>query len=296
MKTAAKSTEPSAPSLLRSSRFEMTESDCPEGCGNTVTHPKRFPARRCDECREREIEAHRLAVEEDEKRKQHKRLQQIRSDLPEFLSRAGVPDRYQRYTRQSWEAKYKPWTDSSINSIHEERFTLYQISSRWIAQENRPDDWLAVFFGKHGRRKTSLGTSLVGEALVNGLSCLWIDAESWIDALEYGMREPSWNDPDWFPTAEVFKRAANAERLLIDDLGAIRAGRTGRRDEQDWWKERLALLLRHRESWLLPTIVTSNMTSLGELAHINHSLPSRLTVPMAFKIAGKDQRLMRDSA
>ena len=48
--------------------------------------------------------------------------------------------------------------------------------------------------------------------------------------------------------------------------------------------------------WLLPTILTSNMEKLAALESINHSLPSRLSVPLAFKVGGGDFRSHREDS
>lgn len=279
-----------APALGRG-RMPIIESECSGAdCAERVEHLGSVDPPLCEGC-----ETARLVHLETERRERQvaleaDRVARIRDNLPEHLAAAGAPVRYRQLTRAAWEAAYKPWTDQTMQSIEGETLRFTEICEHWVQQARPLQDWLLVLFGKHGRRKTGLGTAVLGEALCAGKRGLWVDAEAWVDALEWGLREPSRPARGWRPTADVYRHAAFADYLLLDDLGAVRAGRTGARASQDWWKERLALLLREREAWARPTVVTSNMERLDELAHINHSLPSRLSVRLAFKIAGRDYR------
>lgn len=280
---------PTPPTLEE--RMRPIEAECPsEGCENRVHHLPRHEPRICEDCEQAEaLERYRRAQEE--RAEAARQALAARADnVEQWLGTFGAPTRYRTFTRASWEGAYKPWGDSHVDSVHGQRWSLAEISEAWVEQADPLTYWLLVLYGKHGRRKTGFGTAVLGEAIAAGDDCLWLDAESFVDSLEWGIREPSRHDPNWRPWADVFKQAELAPRLLVDDLGAVRAGRTGARDAQDWWKERLTLLLRQREAWARPTIVTSNMEDLDELAYINHSLPSRLTVRLAFKIAGHDHR------
>ena len=272
--------------------FAMKESECPGGCGKMLQNlaTSRF-VRRCDECQQLEFEAEEALRSATEAEELADRQRQRIDHIGEYMARAGAPRRYLAYTRETWEAKYPPWSKTTMTSIHGEKLSLEEISQIWLDQENPPDDWLLVIFGEVGMRKTSFGTAVLAKAVEAGEDCRWIDAERWVDDLEYGMRDPSRPNPGWRTTAEVFRDSSKAGRLMIDDLGAIRVARAGRRSEQDWWKERHALQLRERESQMWPTIVNSNMGNLDQLAAINYSLPSRLKAArLAFRVTGQDHR------
>src|SRR3954470_7199160 len=64
----------------------------------------------CDACQAAEKAD---ATRREEKRRAQARAA-VRSALPEALDAAGVPLRYQRLSRATWEARYRPWSEDSI--------------------------------------------------------------------------------------------------------------------------------------------------------------------------------------
>ena len=191
------------------------------------------------------------------------------ANLSEFLSDAGCPPRYEGFTRTSWEAAYGPWAGSLTGRL-----------DGWTGET--ADTWLVLLYGLYGRRKTSLATALLGERIIAGKQCLWLDAVDWCQRMQAGFRDDTASD--------IYERAKEAAVLLLDDVGAILGGRSGRREEQSWWAEQVAMLLRHREAWILPTIVTANVKSIAELGTIDNSLVPRMDVELAFEMPGENYR------
>lgn len=88
---------------------------------------------------------------------------------------------------------------------------------------------------------------------------------------------------------EVYQSYANCGLLVLDDLGKGSAS--------EWAAERVYMLLDHRYSHQLPTIITSNY-DLGELAErlasdaqTRESIVSRIAgMCKGYKLAGRDRR------
>jgi hypothetical protein len=242
---------------------EWPAARCPH-CGHERPHPI-GGEQPCDTCRE---DADELARAEAARitSGSHER----RAILPALLSRAGCPTRYRNFTRQSWEQTYGPWGKGPVTAKLD----------GWTGEE--PDSWLVLLYGRYGVRKTSLATALLGERIVAGKRARWWDAAEFAQAMQAGIRDNS--------AMDVYEQLASAEVLLLDDLGSVIGGREGRRAEQNWWAEQCALLLRHRESWVKPTIVTANIESVSELERVDASLVSRCDVKLAFKLVGKNYR------
>jgi DNA replication protein DnaC len=72
----------------------------------------------------------------------------------------------------------------------------------------------------------------------------------------------------------------NSCLLVLDDLGAER--------ETDFTKDRVSAVLRSRYNQMLPTIITSNATNLGELG--DQRIASRLSDGLVITLNGKDRR------
>lgn len=236
---------------------------CPH-CGHERPHPL-GGEQVCDNCREDAATIEREAAARVDAGRDERRAQ-----LPALLARAGCPPRYRGFTRDAWEGAYGPWGKGPVTA------RLLD----WTGET--PETWLVMLYGLFGRRKTGLATALLGERIVAGKRGLWIDAAEFAQAMQAGIKDGT--------SMEVYERAERVDVLLLDDLGAVIGDRQGRRAEQSWWAEQCALLLRHRESHLKPTIVTSNLESVAQLERIDASLVSRCDVPLAFKLTGPDYR------
>lgn len=130
------------------------------------------------------------------------------------------------------------------------------VPKRYLAAEPRPDLLGGAYlYGKAGRGKTYAACGAIRafvEPHVIEIEGYW---------MHHGPRAKFVNVPDWFwqmkdtysgngREQEVFDRYADADLLVLDDLGK------GSRSE--WAVERLYMLLDHRCNEELPTIITSN--------------------------------------
>jgi len=187
-------------------------------------------------------------------------------EVCELLRRAGAPRRYARLTRASWKEAYGPWSEHAA-------------MRRLVDWTGSGPEWLVLIYGPaYGQRKTGAATALLGEQLARGRRGVWIDQADWIRRLRAG-----WSlGKGVAAEEEVYRRAAHAEVLLLDDIGAVSAIR-----DAAYWREQCAELLRHREAEELPTIVTANLSSWTDVAKIHPSLVSRCDVRLKIKFSGE---------
>ncbi len=121
-----------------------------------------------------------------------------------------------------------------------------------------PDGWL-LLEGTYGSGKTHLAAAIGNVRLNHGDMVLFVTAPDLLDHLRstYG------------PTSEIgydqmYDRIANAQLLVLDDLGA--------ENPSPWAQEKLFQLLNHRYVHHLPTIVTTNV----DLERLDPRIRSRL--------------------
>lgn len=82
---------------------------------------------------------------------------------------------------------------------------------------------------------------------------------------------------------QAFKRAANVDLLVLDDLGAER--------QTDWSADRISAVLVCRYDECLPTIVTSNLDPATLERTVGARIYSRLYgAALRLKVAGEDRR------
>jgi len=190
--------------------------------------------------------------------------------VEELLRRSGAPPRYAGLTRASWEAKYGPWsTDPVMKTVMD-----------WTGTG---EDWLVLLYGPaYGQRKTGAATALLGEQLVRGRRGVWIDQADWVRRLRAG-----WSRGGGVASEEeVFRRAADAEVLLIDDIGAVSAIR-----DNAYYREQVAEVIRYREANEAATLATLNADRWTDIERLHPSLVSRCDVRLRIKFAGtKDHR------
>ena len=201
------------------------------------------------------------------------------------LERAGCPARYLELTRATWEQRYMAWDKGRLSTAHgdgreEEQMTVAELLGHW-RDDDPTDNWLVFLYGAHGRGKTGLATSLLGE-LIEGRSIIWLDAEDWVDRMQ-----EEFHGGNWMP---LYRQACDTDVLLLDDVASVRGDRI-EASGGNWGAERIALVLRSRERNLKHTIVTSNMEAPSDMGAINPSLVSRIqSCRLVFKIAGPDRR------
>ena len=199
-----------------------------------------------------------------------------------LLASAGAPEAYRLLTRASWEAAFGPWSESPALAKLD---GWVETVGEWIAARRggaSPEPlrtWAVLAFGAaYGQRKTGLLTSAFGMLLDRGAVGIWISQEDWLRRIQEGFNPR----PGVAASEDVFRRAAGAEVLLVDDLGS--AGTADR----PWSRSKLAELLRHREARRLPTLITANSAKWTGAGAIHQSLLSRLDGAGALRIPFTD--------
>jgi len=135
---------------------------------------------------------------------------------------AGIPERYRRLTRASWEAHFQcPWPAAL---------------ERWPGTPH----WVALW-GPTGTGKTGLATVLLAEHLRTGRRGRWILGPELSRRLQR----------DFTAAEDVIAPLLVTSLLVLDEP---LSGATA-----DWYLERLVLLTRTRDERNLPTVVTSQL-------------------------------------
>lgn len=265
-------------------------------CSMTYHHPAFQEVLECEKCRDGREAAERRQIraqrEQEAQSREQERLAGLRGNLQAHMTAAGVPTGYLRYTKASWERLYGPWRSRDSTAQLE----------RWPSEGLDPQEWLVIFYGPYGRRKTSMATSLLSEAIMGDMSCQWWDMNHYLAELKVGIRRER-AEADVIsgkirhlprelesvkPYSLIQRRAWDCDFLVIDDLGSLKGARSSR---DSWWKEEIGGLLRHRHAWVRPTVVTTN-GKIENLDVIDPSLVSRMDVELAFDmdVDGIDHR------
>ena len=278
--------------ILAQPRDEWPDKTCTE-CGAKWKTPRGGEGI-CSDCQEKadraEAERQRQWAEAEARKKLEARAAYLRENLTTEMTAAGVPGGYLRYTRDGWEKLYGKWRDRQS--------TAELIGWPW--NDLHPTDWLVLFYGPYGQRKTSMATSLMADAILRDLWCVWWDMTDYVERLKLGIRREQ-AEKDFsagrvsrFPRelegvktySEIKTAALDCDVLLIDDLGSVKGARGG----ESWWKEEVTYLLRHRHAWNRATLATTN-GRIQDLAAIDPSLVSRMQVRLAFEMDdGNDYR------
>lgn len=187
--------------------------------------------------------------------------------LWELQNAAGVPksDLYRAFSWSTWKGDRRP-----------------DILA-WPGVEGALDGdlppWAIIAYGPPGTGKTHITTAIFNDLLCRGWSGKWFEVTEALEDVkdEFGDEERD---------GRTMKLLRESELLLLDDLGAER--------QSDFALERISLVLRHRYSRQMPTIITTNHDSLTALDEIDRRLSSRLGGREALQInfaKRKDWRL-----
>jgi len=140
----------------------------------------------------------------------------------------------------------------------------------------------ALLYGSAGTRKTTFGTKLMAEKMLDyitdyGIDGLWSTAPNLLAEIRatYSVKSKE-------TEIEVMQRYSNYGILLIDDLGAEK--------KTDWSLSAFYSILSNRINYMKFTIITTNLT-LEELHLWEPRIASRLGSFQVIVMTGKDWRL-----
>ena len=211
---------------------------------------------------------------------------------------AKVPEAFLSCTREAWEASFGPW----------EKHSQLKKLVNWPSSD--PADWLVMVYGEFGVGKSSLTTALFSQALEwadrtftseqkrGQPRSLWIDFNDWVDEMMAAFGNEGESD-------RIYLRARDAFILHIDDGGIIRGAEDPKKGA--FWRQRTALLIRHRYNHRLRTIWNNNLISRETAERlrkpytkmqlypdgfevIDGSLVGRMTTHLAIELTGGDLR------
>lgn len=150
-----------------------------------------------------------------------------------------------------------------------------------------PSQWSLLLVGPTGVGKTWQAYGAIRRVIAAGIDLRWQAASlpDLFDALR--------PRPDGDSHAE-YEKFANAEMLLLDDLGTAK--------DTSWTEEVLERLVNHRSMWRRPTIFTTNLPVTTETLGVPPSLESELTRRVFSRLArsvvvvldGPDLRMATD--
>lgn len=115
-------------------------------------------------------------------------------------------------------------------------------------------------FGSPGRGKTHLAAGLLRELLQKEVFCIYVKCAELLPSLRSHFRG---GDKE-----KVVAPLLEADFLVLDDLGA--------EEKQGWFLDDLYRVLDHRMEWLLPTVITSNLSLTEVKARYGVRVTSRI--------------------
>lgn len=176
--------------------------------------------------------------------------------LDQLVVRAQIPTRYRRHSWDTWAGPRRP---------------------DLLAWKGEP--WAVIVYGPPGVGKTHIATAVFMDLLCRNWRGVWFEVA---EALEEVKAEFA----DEVQDGRTMKMLRDSPLLLLDDLGAER--------QTDFALDRISHILRYRHSRELPTIITTNHSSLEDLDAIDSRLSSRLGGREAIQVnlkGRRDQRL-----
>jgi len=163
------------------------------------------------------------------------RLARLRSNITSHLARAGVPPKYLNSSLDNFETtggrkKYRDAVQSWVNQYPSQGLFLT---------------------GPNGSGKTHLAIAATREIILSGeTNCKFVKVPHLLFQIRKALRSD-------IPDAEetIIKQYLNAKLLLLDELGVEKT--------TAWTLQTLYLIIDGRDSHMMPTIITSNLSLQG---------------------------------
>ena len=151
----------------------------------------------------------------------------------------------------------------SVKGTREQRVSLKFAFETAKGFAESPKGWLLIT-GQPGCGKTHLAVAIINERLKRGQSAFFAFVPALLDYLRAAFRPDSLTGYD-----ELFDQVKTVTLLVLDDLGSEKS--------TPWAEEKLYQIIVHRHNARLPTVITSNYTSLDQLDEAKPRIRSRLS-------------------
>lgn len=151
--------------------------------------------------------------------------------------------------------------------------------AKGLARSALDDNLSLVLAGTAGVGKTHLASAMILKRIEDGRESLFVSVPEWLQEMRGEMDGKGGN---------AFEAVKNAPFLVLDDLGAEKGSQ--------WVSEKLYMLLNHRYSQQMQTVITTNRMNPSDLAESLGEQGQRIVSRLAqmgvwVKVNGKDFRL-----
>ena len=178
-------------------------------------------------------EKQREKEEAERKVKEEKEL--LLKQIEELYSRSRLTPRFRRRTLQS----FFPRNEKQKEVL---ALLLEYVSSFNDAREKELNGF--YLYGAPGRGKTHLAAGVANELIKKGIPCVYVKTAELLSAIRENFKN---GDKE-----VIITPLKVVDLLILDDLGA--------EEKQEWFIADVFRILDWRLEWLLPTVITSNLT------------------------------------
>jgi DNA replication protein DnaC len=165
---------------------------------------------------------------------------------------AGIPQRFKGLTLETW-------LDVAGNDPAKRK--AYQAAKTLLTEGSIEGKTSLYVYGPYGSGKTGLLTPLMTHYLAQGKGCLWIEYTELILAIQSDYSRRETDDSQGMGLGGALETAKTVPYLLLDEMGdsdkVDKAGAVMK--ESSDRREKLHLVIGHRHSRMLPTLITSNL-------------------------------------
>ncbi|BER91728.1 ATP-binding protein [Thermatribacter velox] len=199
-----------------------------------------------------QCDCYRKEREKEERRRREEEARRLQEEhFAELFKRSRLAPRFAKRTLSSFHPR---------DARQEE---VLQVFSDYLCSfgEVRSKELNGIYlFGAPARGKTHLAAGLVNELLQQGVFCIYAKCAELPPSLRAHFRDGE--------KEKVITPLLEAELLVLDDLGA--------EERRDWFFDDLYRILDHRMEWLLPTVITSNLSPAEVCARYGKRIASRI--------------------
>jgi DNA replication protein DnaC len=181
--------------------------------------------------------------------------------VEELLGQAHIPPRYEHCSLENFDVRKDRGTGQANPSLAAAK--IY--AQRFV--EEYPTDFGLLFVGPTGVGKTHLAIAVLRELVCRkAVQGLFYDSQTLLKAIK-----ESWNPDSRTSELRVLQPIADAEVLLLDELGAL--------NPSDWVRETLAYIINSRYNHKKVTLITTTLPAVETTRRMTVRMPSGDPVP-----------------